>query len=375
MKRPDNLASEALARQALAWEARWAALMVVLVVALVVSGCGTPGTPQPPSLTLPDRVEDLKAVRTGDRVALTWTMPKRNTDKVLLKGEVAVHVCRREGAGECAAAGDVNFAPGADGVFSETLRAAESSGALRPLSYFVELRNRKGRSAGLSNEADVLAGPAPAPVTGLGAEVRKTGIVLHWNAADAVVAIRLERNVVSAPPVKAKEGPLSAPPEPVEQRLLVEHDGGVALDHEIRFGETYEYRAQRVARQEKDGKTVEAAGEFSAPVRIEALDVFPPERSAGLAAVATAASDTSPAAVDLNWVPNTEADLAGYYVYRREAETPWRRISGEKPVAGPAFHDAAVLAGHTYIYGVSAVDANGNESQRSEDATETVPKQ
>jgi hypothetical protein len=198
--------------------------------------------------------------------------------------------------------------------------------------------------------------------------------VLRWNAAEESDAIRLERRLVSAQPVKANEGLLGAPREPVEQRLLVEHDAGVAMDREIRLGETYEYRVQRVARMEKDGKTVEVAGEISAPVRIEALDVFPPERPAGLAAVALVPSDGSAAAIDLSWQPNTDPDLAGYYVYRREAETPWRRISGEKLVAGPAFHDAEVLAGHTYIYGVSAVDAKGNESQRSEDATETVPK-
>src|SRR5271157_2337154 len=90
-----------------------AALAAGVVLAGGLAGCGTPGAPQPPSLNLPDRVEDLKAVRTGDRVALTWTMPRRNTDKVVLKGDVAVHVCRREGAGECVAAGDLNLAPGA----------------------------------------------------------------------------------------------------------------------------------------------------------------------------------------------------------------------------------------------------------------------
>ena len=55
-----------------------------IMAALFVAGCGTPGAPQPPSLNLPDRVEDLAAVRTGVTVSLTWTMPKKNTDKLLL---------------------------------------------------------------------------------------------------------------------------------------------------------------------------------------------------------------------------------------------------------------------------------------------------
>ena len=48
-----------------------------------------------------------------------------------------------------------------------------ANGAPRPLSYFVELRNRNGRSAGLSNAAVVLAGEAPPPVSNLTAELRK----------------------------------------------------------------------------------------------------------------------------------------------------------------------------------------------------------
>src|SRR5262249_37314381 len=67
-------------------------------LAATLSGCGTPGAPQPPSLNLPDAVTDLAAVRTGNVVTLTWTMPKRNTDKLLLKGSIAVEICRKRGA-------------------------------------------------------------------------------------------------------------------------------------------------------------------------------------------------------------------------------------------------------------------------------------
>jgi hypothetical protein len=37
-------------------------------ILLCVLGCGTPGAPKPPSLYLPKRIEDLKAVRVGDKV-------------------------------------------------------------------------------------------------------------------------------------------------------------------------------------------------------------------------------------------------------------------------------------------------------------------
>ena len=290
-----------------------------------------------------------------------------------------MRICRREDAGNCTAAGEVQFAPAADGSFIETLPTALASGAAHPLRYFVELINRNGRSAGLSNAATVLAGEAPPPVTGLSAEVRKEGVVLRWNPADPNAAVRLRRRLLTPPPAKPRAGPLPATPEPIEQNLLVEPASGTslrqAIDKNISFGNTYEYRAQRVVDEMVDGKKIELDGEFSAPIRVEALDVFPPVVPVGLVAVATApdpASGTA-ASIDLSWQPNTEPDLAGYEVYRRQDETPGERISGGQPVVGPAFHDAHVLPGHTYRYSVSAVDKSGHESGRSAEASEEVP--
>jgi len=359
------------------------AMMVALAAAVVLAGCGTPGAPQPPSLNLPDRVEDLAANRSGSMVSLTWAMPKKNTDKLLLQGNVTVRVCRREGAGACVAVGDdLSFAPGADGVFTDTLPAALTTGAPRPLSYFVELRNRNGRSAGLSNVAEVLAGEAPAPVTHLTVEVRKQGVVLRWApvAEQEPSAIRLRRELLTAPAPRPHEGLLAPEPEPVDENLLVEsckpegHTGLChALDHEIRFGQTYAYRAQRVARVTVDGKTLELAGELSAPVRVVSADIFPPAVPTNLAAVAIMGENGAAPAIDVSWQPVAEADLAGYAVYRREGDGPWQRISPAEPLVPPAFHDVEVQPGHTYRYAVSAIGQNGHESARSAETEETVP--
>jgi hypothetical protein len=358
-----------------------AAVVATAAWVVLLAGCGTPGAPQPPSLNLPDRVTDLSAARNGNRVALAWTMPRRNTDKLPLKGIIAVRVCRGEGLSVdtdgCISAGELELAPGLKGSFAETLPSSLSTGAPRALSYFVELSNHKGRSAGLSNPATVLAGQAPAPVAGLAAQVRRDGVVLRWMADQNSAAIRLERTLLTPSQARPHTGPLPSTPEPAQQNLLVESSAGAALDRNITLGNTYQYRAQRVLRQSVDGKTLDLNGELSPPIRVEALDVFPPSIPTGLVAVATAAdaAAATDASIDLSWQPNTEADLAGYEVYRREDQTPWQRISGDQPVIGPAFHDAHVLAGHTYRYGVSAVDKGGHESGRSQEAQETVPAQ
>jgi len=364
-----------------------AVLFAGLTAAVVLAGCGTQGAPQPPSLNLPNRVTDLAANRSGSQVSLTWTMPKKNTDKLLLKGNVTVRVCRKEGAGACVEAGtELSFAPGTDAAFTDTLPAELVGGSPRQLSYFVELRNRNGRSAGLSDAADVLAGEAPAPVAHMTAEVRKQGVVLRWAPVTEQVssAIRLHRKLLTAPAAKPHEGLLAPAPEPVEQNLLVDScapEGRAgdcrAVDKEIRSGQSYEYRAQRVARVTVDGKTLELAGELSAPVRVEAADIFPPAVPTNLAAVAiegeNGAGNTPQFAIDVSWQPVAEADLAGYIVYRREGEGAWQRISPAEPLVPPAFRDAQVLAGHIYRYAVSAIGQNGHESARSEEAEESVP--
>ena len=360
-----------------------AVLPTVLAIGFVLTGCGTPGAPMPPSLHLPDPVANLSASRAGNQVSLTWTMPRRNTDKLLLEGNLPVRVCRKEDAGACAPVpANLLLAPGAAGSFTETLPPALAAGAPRELTYFVELPNRKGRSAGLSNAAVALAGEAPAAVANLTAEVRKEGVVLRWSpdspgAPFSHAAIRLHRTLLTPQPEakpKSQQGIFAPPPEPLEQSLLVDSAAaGRALDTEIRLGQTYEYRAQRVARITIGSQTLELAGPLSVPVRVEALDVFPPAVPLGLAAVATAPSAGSEAAIDLSWQPNTEADLAGYAVYRREGSESWQRISPAQPLVGPAFHDARIQPGRTYRYAVTAIDQGGHESARSAEAEETVP--
>jgi hypothetical protein len=273
----------------------------------------------------------------------------------------------------------LQFAPKADASFTDTLPSQLAAGPPRVLNYSVELVNRKGRSAGLSNSAAILAGESPLAIEDLTAQMRKNGVLLHWASAppeSSPVAVRLVRRLLTPPAKKSNQGPLAQPAEPIEQTLLVEAPSSTdhALDNNIRFGETYEYRAQRVARVTVGGSTLELAGPLSPPVRIDAINLFPPSAPKGLAAVATAGENGSGPAIDLSWLPGTESDLAGYIVYRRESETTaWQRISPAQLVVGPGYHDPNVQPGHTYSYAVTAIDQDGLESARSAEASDTVP--
>jgi hypothetical protein len=347
---------------------------LALVLCGWLSGCGTPAAPQPPSLNLAESVTDLAGTRAGDQVTLTWTVPKRNTDKTIIKGNVTARVCRREGSAACKAVADEAVAPGKPASYTDHLPDALASGEPRPVSYFVELLNKKNRSAGLSNAVPILAGAAPSAVAGLKAEVRKEGVVLNWTPDGEKAPVRLLRKLLTPQPKQQQQGLPAPSPELVNQSLLVESgvEQGRALDETARFDEKYEYRAQRVARVDVDGKTLELAGAISAPIEVEVKDVFAPAVPSGLAAVASMGQDGKTPSIDLNWQPNTEADLAGYIVYRREGDGEWQRISPATPAIEPAFHDEHVQVGHTYQYVVSAISKAGYESERSGAAEETV---
>ncbi len=116
--------------------------------------------------------------------------------------------------------------------------------------------------------------------------------------------------------------------------------------------------------------SVDVEGEDSPPITIVAHDTFPPAVPAALQAVFSGAGQMP--FIDLTWNANTDADLAGYNVYRRDNAGQPARINTEL-VKAPAFRDASVTSGQTYFYSVSAVDARTNESTLSDEASERVP--
>jgi hypothetical protein len=322
--------------------------------------------PQPPSLKLPEPVTDLAARRAGNQVDLHWTMPRRTTDKVLLVGDQKVKVCRRTDSGPCKVAGSLLLAPQASAVFTDHLPPALASGTPGPLLYTIELDNRYGRTAGPSNTAVTASGVAPSPIADLHAKAQADGILLSWSADGGNETVRIHRKLVQ-PSTSQKT---AIPPEQTLE--FSGRDQGQVLDPDAALDHTYTYTAERIAQLTIEGKPVEVASEPSQATTVNARDIFPPAVPAGLQAVA----DSEAHAIDLSWQPDTEPDLAGYTVYRREAGStaPPARISPPSQPA-PSFRDATAAPGHTYEYSVSAVDHDGNESVRSPEVEETLPEQ
>lgn len=333
---------------------------------VLMAGCAMVAVPKPPSLKLPEPVTNLTAQRVGDTVELHWTMPKRATDKVMLEGPQGVKVCRHVGGGPCVVAANLLRAPESESEYTDLLPSALLAGPLRELTYTVELENLAGRTAGPSNVAVTAAGSAPAQMMNLRAHTQANGVVLSWTPEVGDATVRIERKLSGKQTGKNRA-------VPAEQTLEFSgKDQGRVLDGDAVLDHTYLYTLQRIVRLTLDGKPVEVAGALSATLRVNARDVFPPTVPKGLQAVADAAER----AIDLSWQPDTDADLAGYTVYRREVGAnaqPVRISAAVEPAA--TFRDEKVVAGKSYIYSVSAVDRDGNESARSAEVVESLPQQ
>jgi hypothetical protein len=350
---------------------------LALLLARTLTGCGSPAAPEPPSLNLPLPVANLSAARIDNTVHLTWTMPKRTTDRVVLRHPVSASVCRATGKAACTEVATFDLAPGAAGSYADTLPSDLAQNPDRLLRYEVFLRNHAGKSAGPSNPAYSAAGRSPAAVTGLTAQMRPEGVLLSWTPISDpghAVVIRIDRmQLTLTVALESRRSPLTPTPPPAAQTLAVRTQDGVdpghAIDTSALLNQQYRYTLERVTTLALGGQSVEIQGSPSEPIPISTKDTFPPAVPQGLVAVA----DSAAGAIDLSWMPDSEPDLTAYHIYRRDLQggVPARQIASVG--VETSYRDTGMAAGHTYAYSVSAVDQTGNESNRSPEVNETLP--
>ena len=403
-----------------------AKLLIATLATLLATGCASPGPPRPPPLNPPRPNTDLTAQRIGDKVILQWTTPTKTTDNLPIKGNITARLCRtslatgasanstlpaepkpptkKSSAGRKSAPAKTTPPPAActpilnlpaqpgPSTATDTLPAPLTADPTILLDYRVEIDNTAGHSAGSSNPAYAAAGATPAPIQSLRATAIPTGIMLEWTATNSTPATTVELDRLdttlaatkSSPPkpnttnlqLASKETPevhLRTPTN-AQQPTTGNQPAGL-LDQTAHFGDTYRYTAQRVRTLQFNGHTVQIRSEASKPTTLTLRDTFPPATPTGLVAIPNQQSATNnqqPASIDLSWEPNTEPDLAGYYVYRRTSGPPARVTPTLLP--GPAYRDTTATPGQRYIYTITAVDTSGNESPPTPDLEQTLPQ-
>ena len=377
---------------------------------MILTACAAVGPPLPPSLELPRPPSDLQATRKGNQVTLTWTVPSSTTDRQTIRSLGPTSICRGVDVklAQCGApVGQIapaNAKPATNSSKQKTtatyvdaipaeLLAGDSTAEI---TYAVEVSNASGRSAGLSNEVRVSAVRTLQPPPNVRAEVTKDGVLVSWPippplgrapAAQFTHRLRVYRRQQSGSAIaKLAELPyiggfdklLDLVPGNTSGEQKSEHVTEAQtkipdsfLDQSFTWEQTYFYHLAVVTVIAEPGKSeVSVEGEDSVEVKVFAHDVFPPSVPASLQAVFSGPGQR--AFIDLIWAPVTDVDLEGYNVYRHEAGAAAVKVNAEL-LKTPAYRDENVEAGNKYFYSVSAVDARGNESARSEEASESVP--
>lgn len=355
-------------------------LVILFLLAATLTGCGVPGAPLPPSLDIPKFVGDLKAVRKGETVTLTWTAPTETTDGELIKkpGKMLVQRALSSGRGaelKFETVSEVTLEPtlkkerGEKATAKDTLNDSLRSDDAEFAVYAVLAQNRNGRSSGLPNRISVPLLPSLPPPKNVSVSLVDIGVTISWEEVAPPISnshlqtqqtYKIMRRVIGA-----NEAVM------VNQLNLADHQKNFT-DTGITWEKSYQYWITPVTLWQGDQRKGEMEGDDSTAVEILAHDTFPPAAPSGLQAVFSSAAPNS--FIDLTWTPNTDSDLAGYNVYRHTGNETPVKINSEL-VKTPRFPDPGIQPGTRYFYSVTAVDERGNESVKSEETAETVPKE
>jgi hypothetical protein len=371
-------------------------LLIALTCALsaLLIGCASVGAPLPPSLELIKPPSDLHAVRKGDHVYLSWTIPTHTIDRQSVRHRGPTLICRSLEAAmaECGTpAGSVapeqiqststasnvrQQATFVDTLPPDLLQPAST----RSVTYAVEALNTSSRAAGLSNAVQVPLTPTIAPPSDFKAELAPNGIRLSWTGELLSLPMspvnyyyrayrRLqgtgERTVVG----QVARG-FDARPTVLDQTFAWEkhYDYWLNVVTDVRTG----------SHPCPDDNTrllpcfdhVEIEGDDTPVQSVFTHDIYPPAVPTGVQAVFSGPGQQP--FIDVLWAPDTDADLAGYNIYRHTEGAASEKVNADL-VKTPSYRDKDVVSGKKYFYSVSAVDLRGNESARSEEASEQVP--
>ncbi|MBX5494828.1 MAG: hypothetical protein IRZ15_05795 [Bryobacteraceae bacterium] len=324
-------------------------LWPALACFLISAGCGYVGDPLPPALDIPEAITDLRAVQRADRIVVDFTVPSITTEKLPLTKVTDIEL--RIGPGGdppfdvnqwAATAALVPSVPLNVGPISTTIPAKEWVG--KEVFLAVRAAGPKKRRGNWSNIVALqVVAPVPAPVN-LAAEDTADGVRLTWQGRGG---FRVFRRAATEK----------------EFAQIGRVDKPEFVDTAFEYGQKYEYLVQGVA----PAGAGEAESELSEVAGITPEDRFPPPVPTGLSALGGTRT------IELVWNAVDAKDIAGYVLYRAEANGALTRIADR--VEAPSFSDSTIKTGVTYRYAVASVDVKGNESAPSPTVEIAVPAQ
>jgi hypothetical protein len=227
-------------------------------------------------------------------------------------------------------------------------------------AYMVQLLSEDDRVGSVTEEIRITPAGGPSPPSGLRAGAGDGQIELAWAetpAGDGMAGVLAGYNLFRRTLDGEYDLRAALNPEPIPVSGYT--------DTGLENGEEYCYVITSVLQGEQGFEESGLSLETCAVPR----DTTPPAAPEGLS------HTRGTGFLLLSWDENSEEDLAGYRVYRRQGrEGSFDRLTPEV-LANPFYKDSGVRSGEFYSYVVTAVDSSpaANESPFSETFDITIP--
>ena len=334
--------------------------------------CGKRKPPLPPIERVAQRVE-ITGFQRGNQIRLSWTMPAQNAPDGSILNISRADVYRlAEPLNSTQSLTEEEFAsrstliatvPIQDSDFArKTLNyidILEFAGQKIRLRYAVRFVNASGSKAAFSNflliepAAKVANAPSLSPV-----RVTQDELILSWNRPTTNIDGSTPANILGFNIYRASKDEATA--KLLNQTPITVDQFG---DSNFEFETNYKYFVRTVSLG-TNAEPVES--QESKIVEIVPKDTFAPTAPTAITLAA------SPNTISIFFVANSERDVAGYKIFRSDDQQNWQLLNPDL-LKLTTFQDAKVESGKTYFYYLTAVDKFGNESEKSEIVSETVP--
>ncbi|HEX7998170.1 MAG TPA: hypothetical protein VF528_07240 [Pyrinomonadaceae bacterium] len=352
---------------------------LILVVCVLLAGCGKRRPPLPPLENVPQRTELLSGVQRGNQVILSWPALLRNAASSSVQSIRRIDIYRlAEKPTAPLPLTEEEFATRSTLIGSipyETISAAdqtinyidtlELAGEPTRLRYALRYVNAAGQRAAFSNFLliEPAAKIAEPPVL-LDREVSEAGITLRWKAPATNIDGSTPVNLLGYNLYRIEQSQNEISQTPLNTSLISSTN---YVDKNFRFGEKYTYIVRSVSLG-TGGAQVESLN--SNALAAEPSDVFAPSPPADIRI------NAAPGRISIFFPANPERDIAGYNIYRSvDPDLPkenWIKLN-DAPLTRTTFQDETIESGKKYFYYLRAVDTAGNTSAPSEVVSDTVP--
>lgn len=303
---------------------------LLLLLTLVLLGCGVKGPPRPPDLLLPPPPKELKVkVREGNPY-LVWKAPE---DTKYLHG-FQVLVKEREHSG-FSVLGKIPFCQGK----REYRFDLKGLSPATKYTFKVTGVNKWGYPGPPSEEVALRWVSPPVAPLGISAQAGDKEVRLFWQPISGVVAYHIYRRI---PPSGFPEDPVGV------------SENESFLDQGLENRVLYCYQVRAVVLSEDT--PIEGMGTEEICAIPE--DRVPPPAPSGLSVLKREET------VEIDWFPVETEPIKGYHVWRGRCGGPLERLT-EVPLERTFFVDHPPASG-CWVYTVTALDLEGNESQMSE---------